>query len=512
MKKNISSWLSHMYVRLSATKRDYGAVDLMVLIYCGLVLLMQIPLQISPCVTFLATTPLYSIQTYMGLLGCALIVVDFFTTKKIWQGKYSGFLYAILVLAAVSSLRMIEYGAKENLFKLCWAGIQFVLMYSCVYRTDCKKFKKFFAIIYVVWLVIWTVSCCVSICQYAKQIGYTYVVNPLAKDTSINRQGFFDTRLFGIFYTLNHAAYISLILFLVGIVQIIRTKEPWVRITVIPVNLILLSHIILSGSRSAFVALFICMACLGLMIGINYVKKLGRIKILPVIFCALFAVVSFFVYKGMKEILPMLPYAVEKISASDEEYTDVEYTDEEQGSKEKRPEDYDDVLERQNLEVDPSNGRISIWKDYVNLFKEIGPIGLSPGNYMSYIYEHHQEMYIVDYIKTNYPAKYESGIIHHVHNGYLMVYVSAGWIGTLLLAAFIVLCIKRVIKKILRTQQLSHMFMCLLMLVLAVSISAVFDEGIFFQNNPQTTVFWIALGCLMKECEDSAGCNAARVI
>ena len=102
MKKNISSWLSHMYVRLSATKQDYGAVDLVVLIYCGLVLLMQIPLQISPCVTFLATTPLYSLQTYMGLLGGALIVVDFFTTKKIWQGKYSGFLYAILVLAAVA--------------------------------------------------------------------------------------------------------------------------------------------------------------------------------------------------------------------------------------------------------------------------------------------------------------------------------------------------------------------------------------------------------------------------
>ena len=144
-----------------------------------------------------------------------------------------------------------------------------------------------------------------------------------------------DTRLFGIFYTLNHAAYISLILFIVGIVQIIRTKKLWVRITVILANLILLCHIVLSGSRSALVALIVCMAFLGLMIGINYVKKSGWIKIMPVIFCVLFAAVSFFVYKGMKEVLPMIPYAVEKIGASDKEQSD----------REQHPEDYDDVLE-----------------------------------------------------------------------------------------------------------------------------------------------------------------------
>ena len=38
------------------------------------------------------------------------------------------------------------------------------------------------------------------------------------------------------------------------------------------------------------------------------------------------------------------------------------------------------------------------------------------------------------------------------------------------------------------------------LLVAAGGISAIVDEGVFFQNNPQTTVFWLALGVLMKEC------------
>ena len=40
---------------------------------------------------------------------------------------------------------------------------------------------------------------------------------------------------------------------------------------------------------------------------------------------------------------------------------------------------------------------------------------------------------IVEYIKTYFPEKYDAGIIYHVHNGYLMVYVSTGIIGIVLL-------------------------------------------------------------------------------
>ena len=129
--------------KITKSSREFPVIDTIILIYEAVVLFFQILFQISPVMTFLAKTPLYDIQTYLGLLGGMLIVLDLFTTKKIWRGKFCLLLYAILGLAAVASIRMISYGLKENIFKLCWAAIQFVLVYSCAYRADRNKLKKY---------------------------------------------------------------------------------------------------------------------------------------------------------------------------------------------------------------------------------------------------------------------------------------------------------------------------------------------------------------------------------
>ena len=81
---------------------------------------------------------------------------------------------------------------------------------------ETEKLKKYIKVLFSVLLVIWLAACCVSLYQFARLIGYDYVVNPMAQDASSNRQGFYDNRLFGIFYTLNHAAYGSLLFFLLG--------------------------------------------------------------------------------------------------------------------------------------------------------------------------------------------------------------------------------------------------------------------------------------------------------
>ena len=100
--------------------------------------------------------------------------------------------------------------------------------------------------------------------------------------------------------------------------------------------------------------------------------------------------------------------------------------------------------------------------------------------------------------------KYESGIIYHVHNGYMMVYVSAGIVGFLCLALFILLYLIRLIAVILKNKKLSGLFIGAFALVVAGALSAIFDEGLFFQNNPHTTMFWLALGILMREYHTKA--------
>lgn len=505
MKKTNGSGLSRAYRQLTTPKRDYKLVDSAVVAYCGFVMLVQILLQISPFMTFLATTPLYSIQTYLGLLGGALIVVDFFTTKKIWQGKYSILLYAILVLAAMASIRMISYGMKENLFKLCWAAVQFVLMYSCAYRMDSESVKKFIKVLFFTILLIWFVGCCISLYQYVNQIGYMYVVNPLAKDSSSNRQGFYDNRLFGIFYTLNHAAYISLLLILVAVAYFMWEKRWRVRVPLIVAMAVLLFHIILSGSRSAFVSLCATTAVITWFVVRNRIREKGlRCFAISSVAAVLAAVICVLGFYGLKEGLSYVPYIKEKHAYQQNEATVPTQNVMPENTVvvppvEQAPELNKDLLVRDDLEGDTSNGRISIWKDYVSLYSDIGLVGLSPGNYMPYILENHPELYVVEYIRVNAPDKYESGIIHHVHSGYLMVYVSAGLLGLLCLAAFIVLCLIRVVGIIAKNKRLSCLFIGAFALVLTGAIAAVFDEGLFFQNNPHTTLFWFALGIMLRE-------------
>lgn len=458
-------------------RKEYPRFDNFVVIYVGIVLFFQVLLQISPAVTFLAKTPLYSIQTYLGILGGGLIVVDLFTTKRIWQGRYMFFLLAILVFAAWSSTQMRAYGIKENLFKLCWMTIQFCLMYSCAYRIPKEQLEGRIKRLFCVLLTVWCLGCCLSFYQYVNKIGYETLVNPLAKDTSINRQGFFNNRLYGVFYTLNHAAYVSLFFAVIAAVFTLREKRIWAKLLLIFAQIALISYIVLSGSRSALVALAACVlvaVCLGLCYGM---KAGGRWKwLLLCVFLVILMAAGCLGYRGIKSGLTLITTRTEKVESTTKQ---------------------DNILGRTDLEKS-TNGRIQIWSDYLSLHKEIGLTGLSPGNYMPYVIQEHQELYLVRTAKFNHQEKYNAGIVYHVHSGYLMVYVSAGALGAVALALFMLLCMIRTIWAIWKSEKANPWFICGLLLVVAGAISALFDEGLFFQNNPQTTMFWLALGLIMS--------------
>lgn len=237
-------------------------IDWIIAAYAAVVLLVQILFLISPVMTFFSKTPLYSIQTYLGFLGGVLILIDMFTSRGLWRGAYCIFLYAICALAAVAAVRMIDYGMKENIYKLCWTAIQIALIYSCAYRLKRKQWRKCILYFYAGLVTIWFAACCVSLYQYVLQIGYTYVVNPLAQDPSVSRQGFYDNRLFGIFSTLNHAAFVSVFFFLIGLIYLIKARKVVWKVILGVVELVLGCHILLSGSRSALVAVLVCLLCL----------------------------------------------------------------------------------------------------------------------------------------------------------------------------------------------------------------------------------------------------------
>ena len=498
---NSPAWVN----RIIKSKKEYPFFDAVVLVYVAFMLVFQILIQISPFVSLISRTPFASMMTYLGGLGGILLAVDVFTTKKVFKGKYCYLLYVIALFAGIASVRMLSYGSiKENVFKICHAVIQFALVYSCVYRLSKETLKKSIRVILDVIAVIWFVGCIVSIFQYANLIKYSYVVNPMGMDSSATRQGFFDNRLFGIFYTLNHAAYVSLILFISLFFRILKQKKTFNRVCLIIAEVVFLFHMILTNSRSAMVSFSICsFVAAWLFLRKKEEQDAGfKKKLITVALSLLLALGCVLSTKGIKYALTYLPTANAAVvkfldknnvklfgkSVSELLLLNIDYDE--------------DVLTRDNLEEDPSNGRLQLWGDYLSLYKDIGLVGISPGSYMAYVCENHDDLYIVQQTKLEYPDKFESNIIIHVHNGYIMVFVAAGLVGVLSLLAFIALCAKDVLYVIFKEKNLNKTLICAFLLVIACAVSAMFDEGIFFQSSPQTTIFWLALGFIMKECEE----------
>lgn len=509
--------------------QKYPWVNFAILVYTGIVLAVKILFLISPFVTLVSGTPFSHLQSYLGILGGGLLCVDLFTNKVLWRGPYVLLLYGLCLVAVISSLLTISYGISDNLYIICWTAIEFALFYSLASRTSPDKLKKYVKYVYLVLLAIWFVACCVSLFQYVFQIGYWYVVDPLADDSSPARQGFIEHRLFGIFNPLNHAVFVSVVLLLIGIYFIIRVKRGSGKAILSLMNAALLFHIILSGSRSAQVALLACSLVLFWMLAGNKLKHTGvrRILISGAAACILTAV-CVLAFVGIKSVLAQVPKLVvpteasqiqnntiTESSASPVTTAESDTPEEAPALVSKEPEatesvqveteppaeqaEKDNLLQREGLEDDVSNDRFKIWKDYISLYQEIGLLGLSPGNYMPYIQEHHPEKYIVSYVLNKFPEKFAGGTIYHVHNGYLMVFVSTGFVGVLLMAAYIALFLAKTVSYIRREKMLSYEYIFAMLIVIAVGISALFDKGVFFMDNPSTFVFWAALGIVMRE-------------
>ena len=156
------------------------------------------------------------------------------------------------------------------------------------------------------------------------------------------------------------------------------------------------------------------------------------------------------------------------------------------------------LLDRRYKGGELSNGRRDIWSNYLSMAGEIGLIGFSPENAGFVIQKIHPELYICRIIRRHQPDLYKTGYVYHTHSGYLRVFVATGFLGLALLIIFIVRCAHAVFRQILRSRSLSLEFLFSLLIVVAGAVTAMFDNELFFNMNPESLIFWAALAILMK--------------
>lgn len=445
------------------------------------------------------------IEAYMLRSGLILIAANILFQTGWQRSKRVFLLYGICLLDALTSIMAvggIELAWKQQLKREI---ITVVLFYCAAKSVRENLSRRSLHLLYWVWLLFWSTMCCLSLCQFALMLGKSGT-----RTTDIlllQGPGYYGRRLFGVFDTPEFSAMTSLMIVLGGGYFFESTRSIMERSLLALFNVPLLFFLVLSGSRNAQLALYLC---LFLGVGIVRFKRMpasgGRGQRVSIAIAIALAVVAgaHLGYITIQRTAEHIPDLFSDYSGSLAQNKVVQSTSAVEG-KEIQEEIPGGLLERVDIKEDIATNRFSIWKDYLSMWKEYGLLGLSSTYSSRYIQEHHPELFICEYIREHNPKSYATGYVYHPHNGYLKTLVSTGYLGFAFLMLFLLGCMKDVWKAICASKKMRPELLLPLLIVLAGCSSTMFDLELFFVFNPISYIFWLTLGILMKQVNEKSG-------
>ncbi|MDO4813708.1 MAG: O-antigen ligase family protein [Gemella sp.] len=475
-------------------------------IYLFSLIILHVLFIIAPTNALFLGTPLYSFQRYFALIGIVLLGIDLITNRYMFKEKYGYLLYGIVGSAAISSILTISYDVKHNLFSIIWMTLTLAIIYTYSLRVENQIFHKKMYTVYKVISVVWLVACIVSITAFLFNTGY-FIQLDMHVEGAYIRQGFLEHRLFGIFMAMYTSAMFSAMLLIASVFFYIVHKKKYLLVYAT----IFLIHVILSGARSAMVSLIITLTLV--VIYYFYKKKLSSFKVINrVVYLGIVAIITIGLSYSIFNYSKVALGAIQQLSVftnNQEPYFELvqKMPKVKQESKEEVPEDNAEVsseavLEREDASLEnPSNNRISIWKDYLSLYKDIGIFGLSPYNFSKYIQDNHEDLFIVNYVKENMPDKYEKGIVYQPHNSYIYLYVTTGLLGLTLFLTYAILLLRKIFNYLYKDGGNSYINFAIVILIFTVT-NMLFDTTVFFNNEATIVIFWLLLGYLVKNIKE----------
>ena len=417
---------------------------------------------------------------FFAISGFLLLGIDVLLNFTIFKSKENIMLLAFLGVCAISSLLNMSYGLGNNLKTLVWTSIQFFILFSFVHVKDKKEIYKLTNIIMKITCSIWFIAVLISLIQFIFQIHYRA---PFAEFS--RRQGFVDSRLFGIFSDPNFAAVTSLLVIVFCYSLLKNCKNKHLKKYYVANIVCQILYIILSGSRTAMIEGVILAFILVYFVNRNKMYSLSMTKVkrkalLKGIVAALLSVLLINVLPTPLLMIAEVGHDI-RISIFGEELSD---------------EDEEDItLERDDVsEADISNNRSDIWKSSLEVSAEKRLLGLSPRN-------------MVPYAQEIYPDSYIAQTGYETHNGYLAVFVGTGIIGFLVMLTLAIKVLYHVCTYVKnhRRQVYDHYLILFFCCIFVIAVSAVMLLDIFFVNTYSAAVFWLFLGnflYLLKEKEN----------
>ena len=492
------------------------ALEYLTIFYMGAAILCQELRMCYFAYHFLPLTKLlHHAEAFMIWAGLVLTALNILFGTGWRKSRRVFLLYGICLLDATASFRAaggLEPAWQQRL--KCEIGI-LVLFYCAAQSVRADLLGRLLHRFYWFGLLFWSMMCCLSLCQFALMIGIDGT--RIASFPPLKGLGYYGHRLYGTFNTLEYGTVTSLMIMLAGGYWFVKTHIRAERILLALCNVPLLFYLVLSGSRNAQLALY-----LSLFLGAGIVcfkssiasRILGKKRLMAMMVALAVVAVAHLGYIAIQRAAERVPELFSDYSgflARDSSVQDPS-VDESEGTSDGEAEPESRLLERIDTKGDISTNRFSIWKDYIGLWREYGPLGLSSTYDSRYIQEHHPDLFICEYIRETNPEGYAMGRIYHPHNGYLKILISTGYLGFAFLMVFLFGSVKDVWKAIRGCEKIRPELLFSLMMVAAGCSSAMFDLELFFVFNPISYLFWLALGVLMKQAGEGKKVETAEMM
>ena len=466
-------------------------INYLVVTYSLFVVFYQTLYLIVPFRQLIANLGLSWLSPMLAVIGFGIFIWDILFDRIALKMKFCIPLIVLICVMGISSLLTIKYGIISNIKAIIWQIVQMLVLFPLCNRLSTVQWEKLLKKLY--WLVslVFVPAAAVSLFQYIFAIRYIAYV-----DGGKFRQGLYEGRLFGVFYSPHFYSLFMMLLVAWSIYYIIKSKDKIVyKLLYGCATLFYFLNAALSGTRSIIVgaicATFVVFFWFGKRFATKFksktVVKYG-VSVLATVCVAVCIVVSFSV---VSSVMPNLIYK----TSSGQGYFDKLMPDEEI--------DGELITQRDDAELSNSSGnRFTIWKDYLSVTSDSPKsllFGNSPGNYMVYIRDNYPDNYIVKYItEEKYPVMYAQKLIYDTHNAYVGAFATTGVVGTGILFAFLALILFRVMRYITKKESVSFNVYMLFAIWIFILISSFFESDLFFKCTSISLIFWVVSGLLVK--------------
>ena len=350
----------------------------------------------------------------MTLLGVLLGLYNFFVKKAYLFVRKIEYLIIFFAMNIITSLLVMKYGFSTNIKNLVVFFIYFFAIYPIFQNFSREKSRILFNVFFSVITVANTVGVFLSLVQFFMLIGYRV----FDYKGLLIRQGFVESRLFGILASPNYLSIISLII-IIYLWMRLSALNKIVKTLAISSIILNFAYIVLSGSRTTYICLVVA-AFLYSLIKFEYSNKAKSF-----VTVLLTVGLVFLSYNGVKYSSDLYLKA---------------HSAELQLYKEKG-ENNNLTLERTDTsEENISNNRFAIWQSTASFIPKRPLFGYSAGNWYELGKTYDASAYI---IKEHYLT----------HNGYLELLFYNGILGFLPFAAFMISFIWASIKRFLKDKK-----------------------------------------------------------